>query len=130
VIQSSEGEKSIRQQEVEEERAVRCFKCGEKRHKCRDCPRKREEKLKRVDKKTVCVAKPQNAQQQRRPVYPTWKKAQKYCVEENALPEGALLLERGWISDKVVVMYVEYKGIQVKRSGGLEEQETGVSPQA
>jgi len=63
-------------------------------------------------------------------VYPTWEKAQKYCVEENALPEGALLLERGWISDKVVAMYVEYKGIQVKRSGGPEEQETGVSPQA
>jgi len=52
---------------------VRCFRCREEGHKCRECPlwikgRKRE--------KAVHVAKPQKAQQGRRPAHPIREKAQ------------------------------------------------------
>jgi len=64
-----------------EERAVRnmrtvvvkCFKCGEERHKCRKCPvwirRKNEERA-------ACVARPQKVQQEKRPAHPVKGKAQ------------------------------------------------------
>jgi len=52
---------------------VRCFRCREEGHKCRECPlwikgRKRE--------KVVYVAKPQKTQQGRRPARPIREKAQ------------------------------------------------------
>ena len=50
---------------------VKCFKCGEKGHKYRECP------LGIKKKKMTCVAKPQKAQQERRPVSPTEKKHRK-----------------------------------------------------
>jgi len=40
------------------------------------------------------MARPQKAQQEKRPVRPIWEKAQKSCREENMLPKGTLLLER------------------------------------
>jgi len=52
---------------------IRCFRCREEGHKCRECPlwitRKKEEKA-------VCVARPQKAQQERRPVCPAKGKVQ------------------------------------------------------
>ena len=52
--------------------AVECFKCGEKGHKCRECPL--WEKRKRVAR----MAKPQKVhQQERRLVCPIREKAQK-----------------------------------------------------
>jgi len=41
VMQSGKEEQYIRRQEMEEARVVRCFKCGKKGHKCRDCPKRR-----------------------------------------------------------------------------------------
>jgi len=52
---------------------MKCFKCGEEGHKCRECPlwikRKNEEKA-------ACVARPQKAQQEGRPAHPIKGKVQ------------------------------------------------------
>jgi len=58
-----------------EERAVRrvvvrCFKCGEEGHKCRECP------LWVKKERAARVASPRKAQQERRPVHPVREKAQ------------------------------------------------------
>jgi len=58
VIQCGVKERTIRRHEVV---VVECFKCGEKGHKCRECPL--WEKKKRV----ACVAKSQKAYQQKGP---------------------------------------------------------------
>ena len=50
---------------------MKCFKCREKGHKCRECS------LGIKKEKTACVAKPQKVQQERRPVHPTEKKHRK-----------------------------------------------------
>jgi len=67
VIQCGVEERTIRRYEVV---VVEYFKCGEKRHKCRECPL--WEKKKRV----ACVAKPQKVHQQKRLVHPVKGKAQ------------------------------------------------------
>ena len=59
VIQSGEGERIIKRMEVV---VVECFKCGEKGHKCRECPLWRRKK--QVGKRVACVAKPQKVHQQ------------------------------------------------------------------
>jgi len=54
-------ERMIRRQE---EIIVECFKCEEKGHKCRECSKRREERVRKVkEKKAVCMARPQEAQQ-------------------------------------------------------------------
>jgi len=42
---------------------VECFKCGEKGHKCRECPFWKEEKKLQVAEEMAHVAMPQKAQQ-------------------------------------------------------------------
>jgi len=49
---------------------VECFKCGEKGHKCKECP------LWVKKKRAVYMARPQKAQQERKPVRPIREKAQ------------------------------------------------------
>jgi len=49
-------ERMIRRQE---EIIVECFKCEEKGHKCRECSKRREERVRKVkEKKAVCMARP------------------------------------------------------------------------
>ena len=67
VMQCGVKERTIRRYEVV---VVKCFKCGEKGHKCRECPL--WEKKERV----VHVAKPQKAHQQKGPVHYVKRKAQ------------------------------------------------------
>jgi len=45
-MQCREGGVSIRRQQIEEGRGVRCFKCGGEGHRCRECPKRIEEKVK------------------------------------------------------------------------------------
>ena len=74
---------------------------------------------------------PQKVQQERRPVHPIWEKAQKYCDKGNMPLAEALLLERGWITEKTVATYVECgecesKGVQTHenwRQGFLLERQ-------
>jgi len=49
---------------------VRCFKCREEGHKCRECP------LWVKKERAARVASPRKAQQKRRPVHPVREKAQ------------------------------------------------------
>ena len=49
---------------------VECFKCGEKGHKCRECP------LWVKKEKVVCVVRLQKVQQEKRPVCPIRGKVQ------------------------------------------------------
>ena len=63
------------------------------------------------------IARPYKTQQEKRPVDPTYEKVQKYCDKQSIPPEGALLLDREWITKKVVAIYVdcgecEGKGVQ------------------
>jgi len=78
VMQCGVEERVIRRQELV---MVKCFKCGEKGHKCRECPlwrkMKGERKLRRVEKEEAAhVARPQKAQQEGKLVHPTREKAQ------------------------------------------------------
>jgi len=67
VMQCDVKERIIKKQERVE---VECFKCGEKGHKCRECP------LWKQMKKTAYVVMPQKAQQERRLAYPIREKVQ------------------------------------------------------
>ena len=60
------------------------------------------------------MARPQKAQQKRRPMCPIQEKAQEYCEEESMPSERALLLERGQLTKEVVAMYVDYRGCESK----------------
>ena len=65
---------------------VECFECGEKGHKCRECPlwirRKNEERVARV-------AMPQKAQQKRRPACPVRGEAQERKLRKVEQEEAA-----------------------------------------
>jgi len=113
---------------------MKCFKCGEKGHKCRECP------LWVKKEKAARVTMPQKAQQKRRPVCPakgkaqerklrkveqekaacvarpqgewrrsTWeelrKRAKWYCGP--TVPQDAELWELGWHGQGAVVMYLK-----------------------
>jgi len=54
VMQSGERGQHIRRQE---EVVVECFKYREKGHKCRKCPKRREESIRRVEKETAVCCK-------------------------------------------------------------------------
>jgi len=70
VIQCGIEERVVRNLRVV---VMKCFKCGEEGHKCRECPvwikRRKEEKA-------AHVARPQKAQQEERPARPVRGKAQ------------------------------------------------------
>ena len=53
---------------------VKCFRYWGVRYLKWKCPNIEVEKKKKWEKEMVHVARPQKAQQERRPVYPTWEK--------------------------------------------------------
>jgi len=55
VMQCNMKEKIIRKQEMVK---VKCFKCGEERHKCRECSLWKREKKLQVVEEAACVAMP------------------------------------------------------------------------
>ena len=67
VMQCGVEERMIRRYEVV---VVKCFKCGEKGHKYRECP------LWEKKERMACVAKPQKVHQQEEPVCPVKGKVQ------------------------------------------------------
>jgi len=52
-------------------------------------------------------------QQKGRPVHSNWEKAQEYCRVEN-VPEDTRLLELGWMTEEVIVTYIECKWCRKK----------------
>ena len=71
VMQCDVKERIIRKQEVVE---VECLKCGEKGHKCRECPLWKEEKKLQVVEEVAHVAMPQKAQQKE------WRRSLAYVL--------------------------------------------------
>ena len=67
VMQCGVEEKTIRSVRMSE---VKCFRCGAEGHKCRECP------LWVKKERAARVAKPQKAQQEKRPTHPERGKAQ------------------------------------------------------
>jgi len=66
------------------------------------------ERKRKKEGEVVHVARPQKAQQRGKPACSNWKKVQEYCRVENVL-EDAQLLELGWMTEEVVVTYIECK---------------------
>ena len=108
---------------------VKCFRCWGVGHFKQERPNIKVEKKKRREEEAAHMARPQKAQQERRPVYPIQKKAQEYCGEWNAPPEGVLLLERGWIMKDVVTTYMDCGGCKGKRVQTYENQGQGFLPE-
>jgi len=121
VMQCDVKERIIRKQEMVE---VECFKCGEKGHKCRECPLWKEKKKLQVVEGAAHVAMPPKAQEKewrRSPAHVLQQKAQEHCGE--GIPDKACLLELGWYTKEVIVLYVEcercgQKGCQVEENRG------------
>ena len=61
VMQCGVKERTIRKQE--EVREVECFKCKEEGHKYKECPRRKEEKMRQTEEVVVYVVIPQKVQQ-------------------------------------------------------------------
>ena len=79
-----------------------------------------EKKIQR-EEEVAYVTRPQKAQQ--RLVYSTQEKVQEYYDEQSMLLEGTLFLDRGWVTEEVVVTYVdcgEYdsRGVQTHENQG------------
>jgi len=83
IMQCGEGERTIRRMGIAK---VECFECGEKGHKCRECPlwirRKNEERV-------VHVAMPQKAQQKRRLARPVREEVQERKLRKVEQEEAA-----------------------------------------
>jgi len=120
---SVKEEVKIRKQEMVEE--VKCFRCWGVGHCKWECPNIKVERKKRREEEVAHVAKPQKAQQEKKLACPMWEKAQEYCGKESMPPQGALLLERGWITREIVAIYVDCrgckgKGVQTHKNQGQE----------
>jgi len=101
VMQCGIEERTIRRHEVV---VVKCFKCGEKEHKCR------EYLLWEKKEKVACVAKPQKAHQQKGLAHPVKGKVQ----------EGERRLRR--VEEKEVVHAVKPRKAQQRwRRSSVEE---------
>ena len=121
VMQCNVRETTIRRQQTVE---VECFKFGEKGYKCRECPIWKGEKKLQVVEKAACVAMPQKGQQKewrRSLAHILQQKAQEHCGE--GIPDEICLLELGWYTKEVIVLYVEcercgQKGCQIEKNRG------------
>jgi len=120
---------------------VKCFRCGEEEHKCRECPLW-EKKVKRVarpnrgkahqgerrlarsirekaqegkkrlrrmkEEKAVCPVRGEAQQGWRRSsIEKLRKKAEEHCGK--GVPREAQLLELGWMTEEIVVLYLACK---------------------
>jgi len=123
---------------------VKCFKCGEKGHKCRECPLW-ERKLKRVarpdggkahqgekrlrrmeEEKAACPVKGEAQQGWRRSSMEELReKAEEHCGK--GVPREARLLELGWMTEEIVVSYLTCKCGE-KGSHVEDNQGQGVIP--
>jgi len=116
----------IRKQEMVR---VECFKYGKEEHKCRECPLWKGEKELQVVGEAVHVARPQKAQQKewrRSPVHVLRRKVQEHYGKD--IPDEACLLELGWYTKEVVVLYVECERCGQKEYQVEENRGQGVIP--
>ena len=101
VMQCGVEERVVRSMRME---VVRCFKCREEGHKCRECPvwikRKNEEKAARPMK-----GKAQQEEWRRSLWEELRKRAEWYCGP--TVPQNAQLWELGWRGQGAIVIYVD-----------------------
>ena len=71
------------------------------------------EKERQREEEAVHMARPQKIQQ--RLAHPIWEKVQEYYDEWSMPVEGALLLDREWITEEVVVTYADCRGYNSRR---------------
>jgi len=100
---------------------VKCFRCGEERHKCRECPlwkkrpacpvkgkaQEEERRLRRVEESEAARPTEGNAQQEewKRSSWETLRKrAEWYCGP--TVPRDAELWELGWRGQEAIVTYL------------------------
>jgi len=124
VMQYDVKKRMIRKQKIVK---VECFKCGEKGHKCRECPLWKGKKKLQMVEEAACVAMPQKVQQKewrRSPAHVLQQKVQKYCGE--GILDEACLLELGWYTKEVIVSYVECERCGQKGCHVEENREQGV----
>jgi len=138
VMQCGVEERMIRSVRV----VVECFKCGEEGHKCRECPQW-ERKVKRVacpkegkahqgerkveEEKATCPVQGKVQQEWRRtPVEKLRIRAEVYCGK--GVPEEAQLLELGWMTKEVVVLYLVCKRCRERGCHVEDNKGQGVIP--
>ena len=109
-------EVKVQRQEKEEEE-VKCFRCWRVEHYKWKCPNIVAEK-ERKEEEVVYIARLQKTQQKRRPVHSIQEKVQKYCEERSMPPESTLLLERGWLTEEIVITYIDYRRYMSQTSFG------------
>jgi len=120
---------------------VECFKCGKEGHKCRECPQwERKEKrvvcprerkahqgerrLRRMKEEKAARPTKGEAQQEwrRSSIEELRKKAEEHC--RKGIPREAQLLELGWMTEEVVVLYLtckcREKGSHIENNWGQE----------
>jgi len=107
---------------VEEVKYFRCWGVG---HYKWECPNIEVERKRRREEEAACVARPQKAQQKGRLVCPNWEKVQEYCGVEN-VPEDIRLLGLGWMTEEVVVTYIECKWCRKKEMYREDNRGQGV----
>ena len=84
----------VRRQEMKEKK-VQCFRCWEKGHYRWEYSNIKVEKEKRSSEKAVHVVSLQKAQQEERPAYSLWRKAQEYSSIWGMPPRSTALEQRG-----------------------------------
>ena len=104
-------EVEIKRQEMVE--GVKCFRCWEGEYYKWKYPNIEVERKRRREEKAAHVVRPQKVQQGGKPACPNWEKVQEYCRVENVL-ENAQLLELGWITEEVIVTYIEWRWYRKK----------------
>ena len=117
---------TIKRQETKEKEAIKCFRYWGERHYKWECPNIIAEKERRRKEKKAYVVRPQKTQQKRRLTCSIQEKTQEYCEEKSMPPEGILLLERGWLTEEVVLMYVDCRGYKGKKVQIYENQGQGL----
>jgi len=79
----------------------------------------------RVEERVACVARPQKAQQEKRPAHFLQRKAQEHNDVQGMSLKGIALEERGWRTKGEIVMFVECGRCKYKSTRTEENQGQG-----
>jgi len=112
---------------------VRCFKCGEEGHKCRECPlwekvQEGEKRLRRAEEgEAACSVKREAQQEWKRSSWEVLRKrAEWYCGP--TVPQDAELWELEWCGQGAVVTYLKYSRCGEEGCHVEDDQGQGVVP--
>jgi len=92
--ETGDGREEVRRQEMEE-KEIQYFRCWEIGHYKWECPNIKVEKERRRSEEAAYVVSPQKAQQEEKPVYSIWRKAQEYSSTWDMPLKSVVLEEKG-----------------------------------